>query len=136
MRTLVKVGINAAAIWVAAALFDGITLADGFTTNSSKLLTALVIGALFGVVNTLVRPVAKFFGLPFLVLTLGLFIFVINAAMLMLTSWLAGHLGLAFHIDRFFPTAVLGALVVTFVSWLLGLFIDPDDDVDHPRSGF
>ena len=69
MRTLVKVGINAAAIWVAAAMFDGITLADGFTTNSSKLLTALVIGALFGVVNTLVRPAAKFVGLPFLVLT-------------------------------------------------------------------
>ena len=48
MRTLVKVAINAAAIWVAAALLEGMTLADGFTTNSTKLVTALVVGALFG----------------------------------------------------------------------------------------
>ena len=59
MRTLVKVAINAAAIWVAAALLEGMTLADGFTTNSTKLVTALVVGALFGVVNALVRPLAK-----------------------------------------------------------------------------
>ena len=128
MRTLVKVAINAAAIWVAAALLEGMTLADGFTTNSTKLVTALVVGALFGVVNALVRPLAKLLGLPFLVLTLGLFIFVINAAMLMLTSWLAGQLGFAFHIDRFWPTAVVGAAIVSVVSWVLGLIIDPYDE--------
>ena len=128
MRTLVKVAINAAAIWVAAALLEGMTLAYGFTTNSTKLVTALVVGALFGVVNALARPLAKLLGLPFLVLTLGLFIFVINAAMLMLTSWLAGQLGVAFHIDRFWPTAVVGAAIVSVVSWILGLIIDPDDE--------
>ena len=48
--------------------------------------------------------------------------------MLMLTSWLAGQLGFAFHIDRFWPTAVVGAAIVSVVSWVLGLIIDPDDE--------
>lgn len=132
MRTLLKITINGLALWAAAALVHGITLAEGATSTSSKVLTILVIAALFGLVNALVRPVAKFFGFPFLVLTLGLFIFVINAAMLALTSWLAGVFGLDFHVDQFWPTAVLGALVVTFVSWVLGLFFDTDDDTRRP----
>lgn len=128
MRTLLKITINGLALWAAAALVHGITLAEGATSTSSKVLTILVIAALFGLVNALVRPVAKFFGFPFLVLTLGLFIFVINAAMLMLTSWIAGVLGLDFHIDRFWPTAVVGALVVTFVSWMLNTVFATDDE--------
>lgn len=128
MRTLLKIAINGLALWAAAALVTGITLAEGTTSTSSKVLTILLVGAVFGLVNALVRPIAKFFGFPFLVLTLGLFIFVINAAMLMLTSWLAGGLGLDFHVDRFWPTAIIGALVVTFVSWVLNTVFAADDE--------
>lgn len=141
MRTLLKIGINGLALWAAAALVNGITLAEGATSTSHKVMTVLVVGAVFGLVNAFVRPVAKFFGFPLLVLTLGLFIFVINAAMLMLTSWLAGGLGLDFHIERFWPTAVLGALVVTFVSWVLNTVFATDDEPrrsvrpPHDRQG-
>lgn len=127
MRTLLKIVVNGFALWAAAALVSGITLAEGSASTSHKIVTVLVVAAVFGLVNAVVRPLAKFFGLPFLVVTLGLFIFVINAAMLMLTSWIAGGLGLDFHVDHFWPTALLGALVVSFVSWLIGLVVDTDD---------
>ena len=87
MRTLLKIAINGLALWAAAALVDGITLADGASTTTSKVLTIAVVAAVFGLVNAVVRPVAKFFGFPFLIVTLGLFIFVINAAMLALTRY-------------------------------------------------
>lgn len=135
MRTLLKIAINGLALWAAAALVDGITLADSASTTSSKVLTIAVVAAVFGIVNAVVRPVAKFFGFPFLVVTLGLFIFIINAAMLALTSWLASVFGLDFHVYQFWPTAVLGALVVTFVSWVLNLFFDTDDDTRAAASG-
>ena len=75
--------------------------------------------------NAFIRPVAKLLSLPFIILTLGLFVFIVNALMLELTSWLAGKLNLAFHIDHFFWDAVLGALIVTFVSMILS-FIKSD----------
>jgi putative membrane protein len=65
--------------------------------------------------------------MPFIILTLGLFVFIVNAAMLMLTSWLAEKFGLAFHVDSFFWDAVLGALVITVVSMVLSIF-DPSDN--------
>ena len=72
----------------------------------------------------MVRPVVKFLSFPFILLTLGLLIFVINALMLMLTSWLSGQLGLGFHVDGF-GTALVGALVITIVTWGLELVL-PD----------
>jgi putative membrane protein len=69
-----------------------------------------------------VRPIAKIVSLPFIILTLGLFVFIVNALMLQQTSWVAGKFSLAFHVDQFFWDAVLGALVITFVSMILGFF--------------
>ncbi|WP_019874332.1 phage holin family protein [Sporichthya polymorpha] len=119
----IRLGINAAALWVAAAVVSGITLNttgpedDGW---GDKLLVLLLVAAIFGVVNAVVKPIATIVGLPFILVTLGLFIFVINALMLLLTSAISDALDVPFHVDGF-GAALLGALVVTLVSWPLSL---------------
>lgn len=127
MNLLIKVGVNAVALWVAALVVSGIDLAEGDHTWQSKLLTILLVAIVFGLVNAVVKPVAKFFSFPFVVLTLGLFTFVVNAFMLQLTAWIAKPLGLSFAIHHFFWDAILGALVISLVSLVLNLVL-PDRD--------
>lgn len=126
-RFAIKTGINAVALWVAAMAVPGIKLGEG-TSIGTNLLTVLLVALIFGLVNAVVRPIVKLFALPALILTLGLFIFVVNALMLVLTSWLAGKLGLAFEIDKFFWSAVMGALIITAASWVLSIVIPGDKD--------
>lgn len=128
MRFLTKIAVNGVAIWIASIFVHGIHMSDPSSSTSSEIMTVLVVGLIFGIVNALVRPVAKLIGLPFLVLSLGLFIFLINGFMLVLTSGLSGSLGLKFHVDHFWPTAVVGSLVVSIVSWVLSLILDRDND--------
>jgi putative membrane protein len=115
--------INAVALWVAAWLIPGITFGEGSTGQVVE--TVIVVALIFGIVNAFIRPIAKVLSLPFIILTLGLFVFVVNALMLQLTSWIAGKLSLAFHVEHFFWDAVLGALIVTFVSMILS-FVKSD----------
>ena len=122
MRLLVRLLASAVALAVAAWLVDGITVGPG--TGAERGLTLLAVAVLFGLVNAVVRPVARLLSLPLLLLTLGLFTFVLNALMLLLTAWLAGRLDLAFHVDGFWA-ALAGALVVTVVGFLLDLVL-PD----------
>lgn len=110
--------INGVALWVAAWALPGITFGSG--TAGQVITTVLVVALIFGLVNALVRPIAKVVSLPFIVLTLGLFVFIVNALMLQLTSWLADKFDLSFHVEHFFWDAVWGALIITFVSMLLG----------------
>lgn len=127
MRSIViKVLVNGVALWVAAFVLTGIRLAEGSDTLSSQLLTILLVAVIFGVINALIKPVLKFFALPFIILTLGLFTLVINALMLQLTSWFADQLNLAFHVDAFFWDALLGSIIITLVSMVLNLIL-PDD---------
>jgi putative membrane protein len=109
--------INAIALWVAAWAVDGITFGSG--TAGQVIKTVIIVALIFGLVNAFIRPIAKLLSLPFIILTLGLFVFVVNALMLELTSWLAGKLDLSFHVDHFFWDAILGSLIITFVSMLL-----------------
>jgi putative membrane protein len=120
---LVRVVVNAVALGVACWLLADISLSGG--TTSEQLVRLLLVAVVFGVVNAVVRPVVKLLSLPFIILTLGLLIFVINALMLMLTSWLSGQIGLGFHVDGF-GTALVGALIITIVSWGLDLVL-PDE---------
>jgi putative membrane protein len=120
MGFVLKVVVNALALAVAAWLVDGIRLTSA--TDESQFVTLLVVGLIFGVVNAFVRPVVLLLSLPFIILTLGLMIFVVNALMLMLTGWLAEQLGLAFVVDGFW-SAVWGALVISIVSWGLELVV-------------
>ena len=107
---IVRFLVNVAALWLAQALVRG------FDIDS---VGALAFGAIiFGVVNAFIRPVVAMFSCLITCATLGLFTLIINAAMLGVTAWIAGKLGLAFHVDGFIA-AFLGALVISVVSTLL-----------------
>lgn len=121
---LVKTVANAAALAVAIWLLDDITL-TGESTGHVAWSLALV-ALIFGLVNVVVKPVVKLFSLPLFILTLGLITIVINALMLLLTSWLAGQVDLAFHVAGFWA-AVLGGLVISIVSWAMNVIL-PDKD--------
>ena len=120
MRFLVWVAVNALALAAATWLLDGITLPSA--TGTDRAVSLVLVAIVFGVVNAVVRPVVTLLSLPFIIATLGLLIFVINALMLLLTSWLAREVGLGFQVDSFW-TAVLGALVVTLATWILELLL-------------
>jgi putative membrane protein len=116
MRFLSWLVVNALALAVAAWLFADITLTAG--TETKRLLTLLVVGLIFGLVTSVVRPVVRFFSLPLIVLTLGLMLIVINALMLLLTSAIAGGLDLGFHVEGFW-TAVWGSIVISICLMVL-----------------
>ena len=123
---LVKIAVNAVAIWVAALVVPGVDVSGEGAART--IATVAVVGALFGLVNAFIKPVVKFFSFPFYILTLGLFAFVVNALMLELVSWISGKIGISFHIDAFFWSAIGAAVVVTFVSMVLNLVMpDPSD---------
>jgi len=87
----------------------------------------LVVGLLFGLVNTFIRPFIKLFTLPLLILSLGLFTFVINALMLMLTSWLSAQFKLGFSIEGF-RAAFWGALLVSLASMVISCLMPSKDE--------
>jgi len=119
---LIRLLVNAVALWVATLVVDGVDV-DASTT-SGEVLTILAVAAVFGVINVLVKPIVRLLSLPLFIITLGLFTFVVNALMLMLTSWVAGLLNVPFDVDGFWA-ALLGALVISVVSWLLNVLL-PD----------
>jgi putative membrane protein len=123
MKFVIWLVVNAAALGVAAWLFDGITLTGD--TRGDRIVTLLVVGAIFGVVTSVVRPIVNLLSLPLIILTLGLMLIVTNALMLLLTSTVADSFGLEFHVDGFW-TAVLGAIVISIVSMVVeSLLPDP-----------
>lgn len=123
MKILIRVVIAAIALWVAEAALDGVELTAGSTTE--RVLTLLGVAVVFGVVNAVLKPVIQVLGCAFYVLTLGLFALLVNAGLLMLTSWIAGELGLPFHVEWFWP-AFWGGIIIGVVSWLLNLFVADD----------
>lgn len=127
---LIRTGVNAVALWVAAFLLDGIVLAEDDTTFASKFTTIILVALIFGVVNAVVKPIAKVLAFPAIVLTLGLFTFIVNAFLLQLTEWIADPLGLSFVITKFWWDAVLGALIITVVSMVLNWVLPEKEDLD------
>ncbi|WP_404351561.1 phage holin family protein [Phycicoccus jejuensis] len=124
---LIRVGINAVALWVAALVVQGVDLAEDQVSTGRKILTIVLVALVFGLVNAVIKPIAKFFSFPFIILTLGLFTFIVNALMLQITEWISNGLGLSFSIDHFFWDAVLAAIVITLVSWVLSVVLPEDD---------
>ncbi|MGA4840861.1 phage holin family protein [Streptomyces sp. G45] len=122
---VVKTIANAVALAVAVWLLDKITLTGDST--GSKTLTLLVVALLFGLVNSLVKPVVQVLTFPLFILTLGLITLVVNALMLLLTSWLADKLDVSFHVEGFW-TAVLGGLIISIVSWALNVALPDHKD--------
>jgi putative membrane protein len=127
MRLLLRLLANAAALAAATFLLTNITL--NAPTLTQKAFALLVVALVFGLLNALVKPIFKLVTIPLVLLTLGLFLIVINACMLLLTSWVADKVGLGWHVEGFW-TAVFGALIVSVVSFLLNAFLP---DRDEPR---
>jgi putative membrane protein len=115
MSILLRLLINAAALWVATQLVDGISF-------TGTMPTLFGVALVFGVLNVVLRPILMFLTFPFFIVTLGLFTFVLNAVMLLITSAASEALGLKFQVDGFWP-AFIGALVVSIVSFALSMFV-------------
>jgi len=108
---ILRVMINALSIVIAVKLVDGITFAG-------EWWKMIIVGAVFGLVNSVIKPLVQLFSLPFIILTLGLFTLIINTLMLVLTASLSDAFQLGFHIRGFWP-AFWGAIIVSIVSMLL-----------------
>jgi putative membrane protein len=106
MRLLVRFACNAVALYVAAWALSGVTYGD-------EWWSLLIAAAVFTVVNMWLKPIVTLLSLPFIILTLGLFLFVVNILMLYVTDWLTD-----FHLSSF-GTAALAAIIVTVVNWVL-----------------
>lgn len=115
MSFLIRLLINAAALWIATQFVTGVTY-------HGAVLPFIGVALVFGLVNAIIRPILKLFTFPLFILTFGLFALVLNGLMLWLTSSLSSVLGLGFHVSGFVP-AFLGAVVVSLVSTLLGILV-------------
>ncbi len=117
MTFVMRVLINAVAIWLATVLLSGLEIVGGDTT-AERIGVFLVVALVFGLVNAIVKPVVAFLSLPLYIVTLGLFTLVVNALMLMLTAWFTELTSLGLRISGF-GTALVGALIISVVSFLL-----------------
>ena len=115
MPFLLRLIVNAAGLYVATRLVDGVRFEGDW-------LTLVGVALVFGVVNAIVKPVTKFFTFPLIILSFGLFLLVINGLMLVLTSRVSGWFDLGFTVSGF-RAAFLGALVISLVNWLAGMVI-------------
>jgi putative membrane protein len=122
MRFLLRLVATAASLWLAVQLVPGIVW-------SGSPLGLLGVALVFGVLNALVRPLLAILSCPLIVVTLGLFLLVLNAVMLLLTAMVSNSLGLGFRVDGFVP-AFLGALVVAITSAVLSIFVGGKEERD------
>jgi putative membrane protein len=121
MRLILRWIVSAAAVAAAAYLVPGIRLEGG-------IRDLLVVALVLGLVNALVRPLLRMLSCGLIVLTLGLFLLVINAALLLLASWLSRSVGVGFYVDGFY-SALVGSIIISLVSFVLSMLIpDPEGE--------
>ncbi len=128
MRIILRLLTTALGVAAAAWLFDGIAFKgpnQGMAEVQHNLVPLLIVSAILGIVTSFVKPVLTIFSIPLIILTLGLFLLVINALLLLLTSWLADALDIGFRVDGFW-TAVGGSIVITIVTWVVDGFVGDD----------
>ncbi|UYQ77091.1 phage holin family protein [Glutamicibacter sp. JL.03c] len=128
MSFLIRVIINALALAAAVWIVPGLQIHAVRDGAASTAIAYLVVAVIFGLVNALVRPIVKVFSLPITCLTLGLFTIVINALMLLLTSWLTSFTPIELSIESFWWDAIAGTIIIAIVSAVLGLFVKSDRD--------
>lgn len=126
MSFLIRLLVNAVALWVATRIVPGVTYEGGWEPF-------VVVALIFGVINATLRPLTQLLTCPLILVTLGLFALVVNGLMLWLTSSLATWLGIGFRVSGFWA-AFFGALVVSIVSMLLSTFVRSTAEHDLPRS--
>jgi putative membrane protein len=129
VRFLTWLLTTAIALATAAWLIDGIRFTgpdSGTAEIQEKLLPLILVSLLLGLISSFVKPVLTILSIPFIIVTLGLFLLVINAAIHMLTGGLAGKLDIGFDVTGFWP-AVGGAIVITLVTWIVDGVIGSDE---------
>lgn len=110
---------TAASLWVAVWVVNGFEF-------SGEWWQFLIVAAIMGLANAVVKPILKLFSLPLILLTLGLFLLVVNALVLSLVVWLSGVFELGLTSEGFFWETFLAAIVVAIVGWIIGAVL-PDD---------
>lgn len=131
MSFVIRVVINAVAIWLATVLLSGLEVVGGDDTGA-RVLVYLVVALVFGLVNAVVKPIVQVLSFPLYILTLGLFTLVVNALMLMLVGWLSEQTAYGLRVDSF-GTAVIGGLIIAIVSFLLSVAVPGARSKDHHR---
>ncbi|HAE59034.1 MAG TPA: hypothetical protein DCG54_05865 [Anaerolineae bacterium] len=119
-KFLIRLLINAVALYAAVSFVDGIQAVPG-----TNWVSYLGLAFIFGLLNALVRPILKFLTCPLIILTLGLFTLVINTALFWLTGLIGLNFGAGFTVNGFWP-AFLGGLIVSIVSVILTTFFKDD----------
>jgi putative membrane protein len=116
MRFLGNLIITAVALWLTSLLLPGMDLGESGASLGAQILTILAIALIFAVVDAIVKPILSLLALPITCLTLGLFMLVINALMLLLTAWLSGLFGLPLSFDSFWWALLAGVIVGVLTS--------------------
>jgi len=126
MRFLVRLLITAVALgltfWIVDLCWNG------------EVLPLIIIALIFGVVNALIRPLVLLLTCPLVILTLGLFVFIVNVLMLWLTIWISNRLGFGFTcVPNFFWNLIIGAVVLSIASWAVSLLVPDELEGKAPR---
>lgn len=120
-KFLIRLAINAVALFAALTIMEG----NGVTLVNNTWLNIFILAFIFGVINATLKPLMMVLGCPFLILTLGLGTLLINTALFALAGWIGNLFQVGFTVSGFWP-AFLGALIVSVVSFLLGLVFKPE----------
>ena len=116
MAKILQILVNAAALWVA------VTIVPDLDWTGVEWWQFLLVAVIFSLVNSFVKPILRIITLPITAVTLGLFLLVINALMLLLTGWISDQLDLGFVVGGFVP-ALLGSIVISSVGWVLAMIV-------------
>ena len=124
-RFLVRLVINALALWLTTLIVAGVTV-TAFSPGDTLavVLTYLLVALIFGLVNSVIGNFVRIVAFPIYILTLGLIALVVNGLLLMLVSLISDALGFGLHVDSFW-WGVLGAIVLGFLSWIIGILVRP-----------
>ncbi len=120
-KFLIRLAINAVALYAALTIMEG----NGITLVNNTWLNIIILAFIFGVINATLKPLMMILGCPFLILTLGLGTLLINTALFALAGWIGNLFQIGFTVSGFWP-AFLGALIVSVISFLLGLILKPE----------
>ncbi|MET0726277.1 MAG: phage holin family protein [Leifsonia sp.] len=124
MGFLLKVIVNAVALWLTTLIVSGVYVRPYEDTTLGWVLTYLLVAVIFGIVNGIIGTVVRIVAFPIYILTLGLISFIVNGLLLLLVAWISSWFGFGLFIDGFW-WAVLGALVLSIFSALIGLILRP-----------
>ncbi|MEO6826486.1 MAG: phage holin family protein [Microbacteriaceae bacterium] len=124
MRFLLKLIVNAVALWLTTLIVSGVSVIPFTQGTWPTLITYLLVALIFGIVNGIVGTAIRVVAFPLYILTLGLIALLVNGLLLLVVSWISDLMGFGLHVDGFW-TGVLGAIVLAIISWLLGLIFRP-----------